>query len=93
MAPSHAAMLAAAGQVAVERDAELSINDIIGDGLIDEDEAGKILGLSVRSLQGFRLKGNGPPYVKIGRRVLYSRAELAAYIAARRRTSTSDQGC
>jgi hypothetical protein len=34
----------------------------------------------------------GPVFVKIGRKVFYEPAAIEAYIAARRRTSTSDPG-
>jgi hypothetical protein len=56
-------------------------------------EAGaRELGLSVKTLQKWRLIGGGPIYVKIGRRVGYIRRDLIAWRDARRRTSTSDNG-
>jgi hypothetical protein len=38
-----------------------------------ENELSKRCGISARTLQGWRLKGNGPPYVRAGKRVLYPR--------------------
>lgn len=53
------------------------------DCLLHETEAARFLSLSVRSLQGWRVKGGGPPFVKIGRRaVRYRRRELIAWAEA-----------
>jgi len=37
-----------------------------------------------------RWRGSGPPYVKLGRRVLYRAGDLAAYIAANTVTPQND---
>lgn len=37
-----------------------------------------------------RCHGGGPPYAKCGRRVIYDRAELDAWLAARTRNNTSE---
>lgn len=55
-------------------------------------EAAVLLRLSERTLERMRVRGDGPPFVKAGRRVLYRPADLDAWIAARVRTSTSDHG-
>jgi excisionase family DNA binding protein len=57
-----------------------------------EDKAAQHLGLSVRTLQKWRVRGGGPPYHKLGRAVRYSADDLDAFIEAGRRTSTSDPG-
>jgi len=58
--------------------------------------AAKRSGLSPRTLEAYRIHGDGPPYIKYGGEgrglVLYEQAELDAWIAERRRTSTSDRG-
>ncbi|MHB0978149.1 MAG: type IV secretion system DNA-binding domain-containing protein [Minisyncoccota bacterium] len=59
--------------------------------LIAEDAA-EYLGLATQTLAKLRLSGDSPPYFKVGRRVLYDRDELNAWLALRRRRSTSDQG-
>jgi hypothetical protein len=41
------------------------------------------LGLSPRTLEGWRRRGEGPPYLKIGRRVKYRPEDIEAYKAAR----------
>ena len=54
-------------------------------------EAAEYLGLSASTLAKMRLRGDGPPYSKAGPRVvIYDRADLDAWVAARRRTSTSE---
>lgn len=64
-----------------------------GDALLNETEAGRRLGFSVRTLQGWRIRGGGPPFLKMSRRaVRYRASDLEAWIRSRVRTSTSDQG-
>ena len=55
--------------------------------------AAEYLGLSVSTLAKMRLRGDGAAYSKAGPRVVvYDIADLDAYLAARRRHSTSDAG-
>jgi excisionase family DNA binding protein len=58
--------------------------------LMSVQEAANFLGLSVSTLNKMRLSGNGPPYMKLGRRVLYDPRDLEAWSAERRRSHTSD---
>lgn len=60
------------------------------DRLIDEREAAARLGLKVATLRRWRWAGKPPRFVKIGSAVRYEPAEIAATIAAGRRTSTSE---
>lgn len=60
--------------------------------LLTSEEAAELLRVSPRSLNNMRSRGGGPPYVKLGRLVRYDRRRLAAWIEARVRTSTADQG-
>lgn len=54
------------------------------DRLLTEHEVGDILGgASVRTLRRWRQLGHGPPYIKVGRRVLYREADLQAWIDER----------
>lgn len=58
--------------------------------ILSEAAAGRMLDLSVRTLQRMRLTGTGPAFVQLtDRRIGYMRADIDAWIAARRRTSTS----
>ena len=59
--------------------------------LIAEDAAA-YLGLAPQTLAKLRWSGDSPPYFKVGRRVLYDRAELDVWLSLRKRRSTSDPG-
>lgn len=54
--------------------------------------AGAWLGLSHRTLERYRITGDGPEYHRFGSRVLYHRDDLDAWAAKRRVRSTSDDG-
>ncbi|GAF71454.1 unnamed protein product [marine sediment metagenome] len=54
--------------------------------------AAKILTLSPRTLEKYRLTGGGPPYYKLGRRVAYLTDDLRNWANQNRRSSTSDSG-
>jgi hypothetical protein len=62
-------------------------------GWFDEAVAGKeasrITGLSVASLETLRVRGGGPAYLKLKKRVRYRRRDLFEWLAAGRRTSTA----
>ena len=60
--------------------------------LVNEHEAARLLGLSVKTLRRWRWAGKPPRFLKIGSAVRYDPAELASFIEAARRTSTSDGG-
>lgn len=47
-------------------------------------------GLTVGRLAKLRLTGDGPRFLKIGKSVLYLRADLDTWLASRARTSTSN---
>jgi predicted DNA-binding transcriptional regulator AlpA len=50
------------------------------------------IGLSHKTLNNWRSLGSGPPFYKLGGRIVYDAAETDAWLAARRRTGTSDRG-
>jgi predicted DNA-binding transcriptional regulator AlpA len=53
-------------------------------------EAAQYVGLSPSTLAKMRIRGDGPPYAKAGRRVvLYSQQDLDAWLFGRLRRSTS----
>lgn len=61
--------------------------------LLDERDAGAALGMKPRTMQLWRSRGGGPPFVRVSSRcVRYRVADLEAWAAARVRTSTSDPG-
>lgn len=58
--------------------------------LTDTHQAAEILGgLKPNTLEGWRVQGKGPRYVKIGRLVRYRIEDLNAWLEAQTRTSTS----
>ena len=58
--------------------------------LVRPRAAAAFLGLSTSTLAKLRGRGDGPPFSKIGRAVVYDPADLKAWVHARRRLSTSD---
>ena len=62
------------------------------DRLLTETEAASLLNLSIKTLRRWRWAGRPPGFLKIGAAVRYDPTELAAFIEAARRTSTSDTG-
>ena len=57
-----------------------------------EDEEAARLNLSKRTLQAWRTRGDGPPYVKLGRAVRYDPRASDDWLASRTRRHTADQG-
>lgn len=50
------------------------------DALLTENQAARILRVSPRTLQGWRHRGTGPAYVKLGTAVRYRRGDLKRHI-------------
>ena len=70
-----------------------------GDGTMSNEErylttreAALVLAMSVRTLDRYRVTGEGPPFMKLGRRVRYLRSDIDRWAQARKRLSTSDDG-
>lgn len=49
-------------------------------------------GLAESTLEKLRVRGDGCPFIRIGRAVLYDPDDLDAWLSANRRRSTSDHG-
>ena len=63
------------------------------DELIDEKAAARFLKVSVRTVQGWRIKGIGPRFVRLSARAIrYTRRGLIAHSESKLVTSTSDPG-
>ena len=56
-----------------------TLNVIEDDAVFNEAQASQFLGLSVRTLQAWRVSGCGPKYLKMQRSVRYRRNDLAAF--------------
>jgi predicted DNA-binding transcriptional regulator AlpA len=54
------------------------------------NEAAKLLGIAPSTLAKLRLSGDGPIYCKLGRRVVYRRKDLEAWLETRVARNTSD---
>ena len=54
------------------------------EGMLRIQEAAEFLGLSVNTLNGWRRDREGPPYFKVGSRVVYSVEDLRTWLASRR---------
>jgi len=52
------------------------------------DEVCDLTGLSRQTLAKMRCSGTGPAFMKLGRAIRYAEADLQAWLASRRRTST-----
>lgn len=57
--------------------------------LHDEKREAARLAVSPRTLQLWRLRGGGPPYIKVGNAVRYNPDQVDAWLSERTRHSTS----
>jgi hypothetical protein len=60
------------------------------DELLTEQSAAQRLHPSVKTLQAWRVRGFGPAFVRLGRRVLYRTSSLQRFIEVNTFTSTSE---
>jgi predicted DNA-binding transcriptional regulator AlpA len=59
--------------------------------LLTPREATECLRVSTSWLAKARMRGDGPPYVKVGRNIRYTQAGITPWIKSRQRLSTSEQ--
>ena len=62
----------------------------IDEQLINETSLAELLGESVRTQQGRRLRGEGVPFVKIGSHVRYRMTDVRHFLDENTKRSTSD---
>ncbi|MBF0213383.1 MAG: helix-turn-helix domain-containing protein [Magnetococcales bacterium] len=55
-----------------------------------QPDAARFIGLSESTLEKMRCRGDGPLFSKLGRTVVYDRANLVAWMEARKVKSTSE---
>jgi hypothetical protein len=60
------------------------------DLMLDVQAAARFIGIAVATLAKMRCMGGGPLFVKLGRRVLYRRSDLIAWLNARLVRNTSE---
>jgi len=58
--------------------------------LLTPEQASDLLKISSGTLSNWRVQGRGPRFVRAGRRIRYTKNDLAAYVAARTQQSTSE---
>lgn len=65
--------------------------NVPNDRLLSRPEVFTEFGLTQRYLEISAVRGDGPPFIKIGRSVRYRAGDLRDWIAARRVASTSQE--
>ena len=65
-------------------------SELVEPGVLTTPAAADYLGLSPATLETMRSRGGGPVFAKLGRRVVYQREDLDAWVKERRKRSTSD---
>lgn len=66
------------------------MNSSIPIHFLNVNDAAARLGVSASWLNKLRVRGGGPKFIKLGRRVIYGEAELIEWAANHRHSSTSD---
>jgi predicted DNA-binding transcriptional regulator AlpA len=59
--------------------------------LLTAKEAARLLKVSLSWLAKARMRGDGPPYIRIGRSIRYAEVALVQWMKSRQRLSTSEQ--
>jgi hypothetical protein len=59
--------------------------------LLTPKDAARLLKVSLSWLAKARMRGDGPPYIRIGRSIRYAEAALIQWMKGRQRMSTSEQ--
>ncbi len=62
------------------------------DEAVDTAEASRITGFPACTLDTWRSRGEGPPFLKLGAAVRYQRRTLFAWLAEHQRRNTADRG-
>ena len=62
-----------------------------GERLLTPKDAANLLRLSESWLAKARMRGDGPPYVKLGRTIRYREGALLQWLRSRQRLSTSEE--
>lgn len=65
--------------------------DLPDEQYIDEKMASEFLGISPRTLQGYRVKGGGPEFLKMPKAVRYMKAQLLEWATKNKKENTSQK--
>jgi len=66
-----------------------SYSDSDHDSLLTEAQGADYLKLSIRTLQAWRMRGVGPPFVRAGRAIRYRRHDLLTWVKQQTVQSTA----
>jgi hypothetical protein len=69
----------------IGRKPHAAVSAIDPEELIPADETARILHQEPTTLTGWRHEGRGPPWIKIGRKCFYRRADIHGWLAQQRR--------
>jgi excisionase family DNA binding protein len=69
---------------------DLRLAEEAAERLLIADEAAERLRVAKQTLARWRVEGQGPPFIRLGSRVLYRVADVDAYIAEHRFHSTAE---
>jgi predicted DNA-binding transcriptional regulator AlpA len=58
--------------------------------LLTAKEASRLLKVSLSWLAKSRMRGDGPPYIRVGRSIRYAEPALSQWMKSRQRLSTSE---
>jgi hypothetical protein len=61
------------------------------ENLLNTAEAAEQLRVKKQTLENWRTRGEGPPFIKVGRRVFYRVSGLDVWLTGRIRSSTSEE--
>ncbi len=71
----------------------MQVNELNPERLLTRDEVASIFGISRRYLEVSAVRGDGPPMIRVGSRMIrYRVRDLSSWIDASRVASTSDRG-
>ena len=72
----------------------MQANELRLERLLTRDEVEAVFGISRRYLEVSAVRGDGPPMIRVGSRMVrYRVGDLREWLDARRVSSTSDRGC
>jgi Helix-turn-helix domain len=62
------------------------------DDFLTTEEASAVVRYAPTTLNRLRVQGGGPVFYRLGRKILYSRSDLIAFVRAKQHASTSEYG-
>ena len=61
------------------------------DEFLTDPQFARLVKTSTRTTETWRRNGNGPPFIRLGRRILYRRCDVEAWLATQRFHSRADE--